>query len=493
MRYVDNKTEQQDNVRGAGPPRPSKRHPTDRIGPTELAEIVGGTWQVEPSPSWVLNRIQRMSNVGKYPRRGTIEPGTLAYTRNPKRFLARFERVTQGSDQVVLLIGDDATDISISSPVLRVPDSVQAADRLVRTHRESFDGPVIAVTGSMGKTTVTSMINTVLTHKHNVYSPRSDMNGIARIRARALSMTDEEFAVFEVPRAVLPGAEQFLRPDLVIITAIAEAHMEALGSLENTARTKAALLSGLTSEGTALINADAPYSDLLIEAARTHAKTIITYGLGPSADIRLTSYDPKTKTVIAEVFDSTYEYRMGLSGKHNAINSLAVLGTLFSLGFNIPDYVDGLSDFEPVQGRGKLSTVRFNEIEHTIVDQTFNANPASTAAAIEDFVEQYPDESRIIVLGDMLELGENEGVLHEQLAPIITKSNPEKVYLVGHLMTHAWKDLPHDIKGAHVITPEQLVAILRHDLIGNKAILLKASHGTGLSRVVDALSGQTKS
>jgi UDP-N-acetylmuramoyl-tripeptide--D-alanyl-D-alanine ligase len=456
------------------------------LGPAEVAEIVGGTWASEPDPSWVLNRIQRMKVVGRSPNRGRVEPGTLAYARNPARFAKRFEKIVQGSSDVILMVGEEAPEFSASCPVLRVVDAVDAANDVARAHRDDFGGPVIAVTGSMGKTTVTSMISTVLSQDHGVFSSRSDQNSISHIRARTLAMADEDVAVFEVPRAALPGAEHVLNPDVAIVTAIAEAHMEAFGSLENTAITKSQLIKGLKRDGTAIINLDTPHSDLLISAAKEQCARVITYGMDSQADIFLSDYVPKTQQVIAEFNGSKYQYQVGASGKHNAINSLAVLGVLAALGLEVTEYLESFLRFKAVQGRGETSQVNFSGASVTLVDQTFNANPASMRAAIEDFVEQYETE-RVLILGDMLELGADEKDLHRQLVPTIIDADPTRVYLVGSLMSEVWNGLPEKIRGAYTTSPEDLVETLRRDITEDTAVLLKASHGTGLQRLVDAL------
>lgn len=457
-----------------------------RVGPGELADIVNGIWESQPDSAWALQRIQRMKVVGRRPTEGQVEPGTLAYARKPSRFSRRFEARVKGSSDVVLMVGEDEPAFQASCPVLRVKDAVEAANAVARAYRDEFAGPVVAVTGSMGKTTVSSMISMVLSQQHRVFSPRSDLNGISPIRARTLQLGDEDVAIFEVPRAALPGAEKVLGPDVAIVTGIAEAHMEALGSLVNTATTKAALLGGIRDHGTAIVNIDAPHSDILLAAARERPVNVITYGLSESADVRLLDYEPRSRTVVASFGGREYSWEIGASGRHNALNSLAVFGTLSALGLDIQGSLNELAHFGAVKGRGQLSEVSISGRTLTLVDQTFNANPASMRAALDDFAEQFRG-NRILALGDMLELGDREEELHRELVPAIVGSAPTRVYLVGRLMTQVWTELPEELRGAHVMTAEQLVAVLRQDVVEDTAILLKASHGTGLHRVVEGL------
>ncbi|WP_166429875.1 UDP-N-acetylmuramoyl-tripeptide--D-alanyl-D-alanine ligase [Nesterenkonia sphaerica] len=424
--------------------------------------------------------------MGRYPK-GAVLSGTLAYAHDPVKLAERFENDTQGSKDVVLMIRSDVAPPPVSCAVLRVPDVSKAANTVARKRRDAFNGAVIAVTGSMGKTTVTSMLNATLSRQHTVFSPRSDKNGMASMRSRALRLGNEDYAVLEVPRAVLPGAEQILGPDVAVITAIAEAHMEAFGSLRETAQTKATLLEGLSEEGVAVINIDAPHSEILMASANKNSDRVITYGVARDADIRLSDYDAHSRQVTAVSLDRTLKYTLGASGKHNALNSLAVLGVIEALGLDVQEHLQGLADFRAVEGRGEVTVVERPLRRLTVVDQTFNANPASVRAAMTDFAEQYSGSHRILALGDMLELGPNEAELHAELSPAIAASEPDKVYLVGPLMVNAWKALPDKIRGAHVMTPEQLIALLQADIREDAAVLLKASHGTGLNRVAEAM------
>lgn len=457
-----------------------------RTSPAGLAALVDGSWESFPHESWSLQRMIRMSAVAKRGSKKKTPMGTMVYASDPQKFLDRFNDKVSNPLNFVLMVNENSGSVDTDVPILRVPDIAVAANVIARAFREDFKKPVIAVTGSMGKTTVKTMISNTLSYNHNVFTSNSDLNGIASLRSRILSLTNEDYAVFEVPRAILPGAEKALAPDICIITAIAEAHMEALGSLENTAKIKASLLQGLSADGIAIINIDTTHSDKLISVAYDNTDNVITYGESSDADLSLTEYDPEKKEIHATFQGNEFRYTLGLSGKHNAFNSLATLATIISLNLDPRDYLDTFAQLEAIVGRGKVRKSSFSGNNTTIIDQTFNANPISMRAAIKDFSEQYSRCHQIMVLGDMLELGPSSEDLHEDLVPAILECNPDKVYLVGPLMSRVWNKIPSEIKGAHVMKAEHLLQIIPYEVKNDSVILLKASHGTNLNILIDS-------
>ena len=464
-----------------------------RTSSRALATLVGGSWESLPNESWVLQRMNRMSSVTGGGSRKAIPDGTLLYAGNPQKFIGRLNRAVRGSRSLVLMVAEDAGTIETDIPVLRVPNVTGAANSIARAFRDDFRSPIIAVTGSMGKTTVKTMISHILSIDHNVFTSASDFNGIASLRSRILALDNEEYAIFEVPRAVLPGAQNALAPNICIITAIAEAHMEALGSLENTARIKASLLEGLSVDGTAIINIDAIHSDVLISTAYEYTNNVITYGESREADLTLIGYSPRERGVHADIYGESVQYHLSLSGKHNALNSLAVIAALISLNLDPREYLKSFSGFQAVAGRGRASKAPGLGNHVTVVDQTFNANPISVRAAIEDFSEQYRGLHQILVLGDMLELGPSSGDLHEDLVPAVLKCSPDKVYLVGPQMGRVWDKVPAEMKGAHVMKAEHLIHIVPSEIDENSAVLMKGSHGTNLNVLVDSWCAESSS
>lgn len=464
-----------------------------RVDPAELASLVGGTWDTPPHEAWHLGRMNSLRARLRSVRRTKARPDSLFYVESADRDLKRLADSTLDVGRAVLMVGEDAPTVENSAGILRVPDVMAAVRTISEAVRGDYSGQLIAVTGSMGKTTVQTLLSQVLGQHHSVYARRSDVNSIRLTRWRLLELEDQEYAVFEVPRAILPGAEQALCPDVAVVTAIAEAHMEALGSLESTAQRKAELLRGLSPEGTAVINRDVPYAEVLLKNAQERTTHVLTYGVTGEADIRLVSYDADSSTVTADVMGEQLSYGLGATGEHNALNSLAVVGVLRALGLDATRYLEGFAQFRAVQGRGETTEVQLEGRHATIVDQSFNANPASMRAALSDFASQYPDRPRILILGDMKEMGPTSAELHAGLAPDVIASEPTRVYLLGTEMLEVWSRLPEELRGAHAMTAQQLLRLIPGDLEENTAVLLKSSHDTGLYKLVESWKASSES
>lgn len=350
--------------------------------------------------------------------------------------------------------------------------------------RALFDGTVLAVTGSVGKTTVSRLLAHTLGAHERTHIARTTHNDLVTARANLFTLTDEDSAVFEVSRLGLPGAERILAPKVVVVTAIAEAHLEDFGTMEDTARAKAQLLRGLDTEGVAVINIDAPHSDLIIDVAREQTEHIVTYGTSEVADVRLISYDPSSGGITARVDGEDFSYTIGMTGEHNALNSLAAFAVLRGLGRDRQRYLDAVSGFAAVEGRGETREMVVDGHRITVVDESFNANPTSMRATVEGFSRRYSDRRRLLVLGDMQELGPETARFHADLADVVAASDAAKVFLMGPLMAGLWGGLPDAQRGAHTMTVDQLLALLPQELEDGDAVLVKSSHSTGLDRVV---------
>lgn len=444
-----------------------------------LADLLNGTWQRLPSADWTLSHLY---SVGKAAKSNSAKPGTLAYTSRSTKSLRKLQHTGKGKDSIAILTDGDLDSDNTELPILRVADLTASLNRLGRESRKNYRGPVIAITGSAGKTTTRSMIRHVLSPQFSIFSAKG--NYLSAIRSGSFEIDAEDIGLFEVARVSLPGAEQFLSPDIVVITSIAEAHMEDLGTLEEIAKTKSILLEGLGDSGTAIINIDTPYSDVLVDKARSHAGRIITYGEAKDADFRLVSYDYASREVTVALPDEKLTYTLGSAGKHNALNSISVLAVLSTLQLKLDDYLKHFETITPVSGRGDTSELVLNDRTVTLINEAYNANPASMKAALEGFAQTYPDRRRILVLGDMAELGPSAPDLHHNLVETVLAVAPAKVFLVGPMMGYIWKELPHEIQAIHSIGPAPVATFLPDHVQDGDAILVKASNSTGLAEVV---------
>lgn len=445
----------------------------------ELAALLTGTWDESPPVGWSASRLESARAVVKADR---AEQGTLVYATGSGRSLKRLDRVRGARERIAILAEGDQEVPASSFPVLRVEDVADSLRVLSGTARDRFGGSVIAVTGSAGKTTTRSMLRHVLSPQFSIHE--GGANYTTALRSRAFQLDDAEIGLFEVASIGLPTVEKFVRPNIAIVTSIGEAHMDVLETLEGVAATKAILFEGLEEDGTAIINLDTPHSAVLVARAEAHASHVITYGESSRADIRLQDYDYSTGTVTAEFRGDELEYVVSLAGKHNALNSLAVIGALSALGLDPHDFVESFRTLEPVGGRGDVSEMRLGNRRVTVVDQSYNANPTSMKAALESFGQKYRNERRIVVLGDMLELGDSAEDLHRGIVDAILEAEPAKVFLVGRLMETVWPHLPKSVRVMLSLDARPVEAVLPDHLEDGDAVFVKASNGAGLADMV---------
>ena len=451
-----------------------------------LEQVTEGDWTLKPESGWRMTSLTGMREVNRSAK--TPGSGTLVFSRSPKKMLSRFNQLVEGESGCALLVPKESKPLNADVPVLYVDDVVLAMNSIAQAARSTFRGKVVAVTGSVGKTTVRSMLASVLGSRHQVFRGRDNHNGLPTIRNSMLQLGDAEYATFEVARTALPTAASLVKPDVAIVTAIAEAHLEDLGTLEEVARIKGKLFNGLDSNGVAILNLDTPYSEVLLEVANQTGARVITYGERSDAAVRLSEYDSSTGEVAADVMGQTVSYRLQLPGRHNALNSLSVLGTLHALGLQPTDYVSAIEAFSPVQGRGQVLPGRINTCDFTIIDESYNANPTSMRAALEYFAAKYTSHRRVLVLGDMKELGEGSVAQHVAMLEAVTAVSPSTVHLVGPDMKALWDRLPNELQGTYHRDVEGARFQIECGIQDGDAVLVKASNGTGLGSLVRAWS-----
>lgn len=455
-----------------------------RRDPVALAELTSGSWEKLPNRKWALERLMPVTDIRDTNSKG---PGTLLYARKSfsnERLLKRLQRM---SERWALLVEDSAVLPQTETPVLRVPNLRNALDRIAIASRNDYQGKVVAVTGSVGKTTVRRMLDWTLSAHHDVGTSSTSENGYKVMRKQLVRLSGQEYATFEVARIALPGGEDLVRPDVAVIGALAEAHLEDLGSVEKIAQLKGQLIYGLTPGGAAVINADSPHVNEVLRIAEDKDCKVITYGEHANADARLVSFDHSTNRCEVALFGDPVTYPLTLTGKHNAVNSLAVLGVLYALDLKVKNYLEALSTFKPVRRRGKVEELRISGTPVTLVDESFNANPTSMRAALQSFGASYAERRKIVVLGDMLELGEASAELHRELVSLLLDVGAERILLTGPYMRELFRVLPASAQVAHLDSPEQTLAQLTQGLNDHDVVFVKASNGMGLKKIVEGL------
>ncbi|NNE78851.1 MAG: UDP-N-acetylmuramoyl-tripeptide--D-alanyl-D-alanine ligase [Silicimonas sp.] len=394
-------------------------------------------------------------------------------------------------------LGDDAR-------LLIVDDVLAALERLGAAARTRTKAQVIAVTGSAGKTSTKEMLHHVLDTQGKTHAAEASYNnhwGVPLTLARMPADTD--FAVIEIgmnhPGEIAPLA-RLTRPHVAIITTVAAAHLEAFASLEDIAREKAAIFEGLEPGGTAIFNGDLETSSILADLATHPNGFAIGFGTDPhgimvAEDITLTD----TSSVVRGRFHGEpYLFKLAVPGRHFAMNALAVLAAVSIAGGDFGVAALDIATWAPSAGRGQRETLMLDVGEGLtidLIDDAFNANPASMEAAFEVLAATQPTDNtgriargrRIAILGDMLELGPDETALHAALAQLPTMNKIARVDCVGPRMRALYNALPPEKRGTAVDTAEDLASAAHHLLDAGDIVLVKGSKGSKVSLVVDAI------
>ena len=380
-----------------------------------------------------------------------------------------------------------------SVPVLEVDDAASAILALGTYARARMTGQLIGVTGSAGKTTTVAMLAHVLAPWGEVGRTAHNANQPYGIAWNLASISwDAPHAVVEMAIGGMRDNAKLVRPHVAIVTSISAAHLEYHGNVEEVARRKSRIFDGMRSGHSAVVNRDLPQWQIFADAAARSGLNIIGYGRHEQADVRLLEFAPATRAVTAQAGDRILRYVIGSPGEHMAMNSLACIAALQALGLPVDVVLPLFSLFRPVAGRGATLDVEFMGKKLRVVDEAYNANPASMAAAIRLVREVEPPRAggrKVLVLGDMLELGPQSAALHAELADPVRGAAPDLVVLCGSEMEGLKNALP-DLPAVHW-TPDvkQLKLQLAALLADGDLVLVKGSGGTQLSQVVSWLQG----
>lgn len=374
-------------------------------------------------------------------------------------------------------------------PHVVVPDTRLAMGTLASHWRQRFSMPLIAVTGSNGKTTVKEMLRAILGLEGNVLSTAGNLNNDIGVPLTLFNLDSEhDYAVIEMG-ANHPGEIDYLsrlaQPDVALITQCAPAHLEGFGSIAGVARAKAEIFNGLRPQGCAVINADDTYADLWRDVNRDRCK--LCFGLNSDADVRAedihieadasSRFQLVTPTGRAEV-------RLPLPGRHNILNALAASAAVSVIGFAPETIAAGLQQLQPVAGRLARITGPGGSV---LIDDSYNANPASLNVAIEVLVA-LPSRPWL-VLGDMGELGDEAEALHYTAGEQARALGVERLYGIGELSRHAVSAF--GAGGLHFDTIEALIERLQGDIGSGVAVLVKGSRSARMERVIAALGEGT--
>ncbi|HVI05255.1 MAG TPA: UDP-N-acetylmuramoyl-tripeptide--D-alanyl-D-alanine ligase, partial [Sphingomicrobium sp.] len=281
-----------------------------------------------------------------------------------------------------------------------------------------------------------------------------------------------------------------VRPHIVLITAIAPAHIENLGSEEAIADAKAEIFEGLENDGAAIVPNDSRHRDRLVKAARRRANRIITFG-GGDADVRAihaVTAERGGSIISAALLERELTFTISQRGDHWVANALAVLAAVEAAGADVALAGLALADLGGLKGRGQRHLIEVRGGEALLIDESYNANPASMAATLKSLGEERDVFRRVAVLGPMRELGAHSDVLHAGLAPALLEAHVDRLILIGEEMYPLEKALAGQIEAELVSGVDEAVRALKDLVRPGDAILVKASNSVGLSKLVESMA-----
>ncbi len=427
----------------------------------------------------------------------TIAPGDLFVALKAARDGHEFVAQALEKGAGAALVSRDPSEFPEGAPLLVVPDVLKGLEDLGRAARARTKAEIVAVTGSVGKTTTKEMLRTVLSAFGPTHAAEASYNnhwGVPLTLARM--PVDCEYAVIEIgmnaPGEIAP-LTKMARPNVAVITTVAEVHLEAFGVVEGIAREKAAIFEGLEWGGTAILPCDLEVSPILERAARG-AGRIITVGdkKGAGARARGVTLSDSATVVQGQVLGAPILFKLDAPGRHLAHNGLTVLAVTQALGRDLARAAMALASWQPMDGRGRRERLVLNATDDQaieLIDDAFNASPASVAASLEVLSAAAPKGKgrRVAVLGDMLEMGPEAAQKHADLAGLPAMQGVDLVCTSGALMEHLDAALPVDKRGVHTANAEEMAKVLPGLLWPGDVVLIKSSKGSKLSLAVDVL------
>ena len=422
-----------------------------------------------------------------------VEPGWL--------FVAMPGTVADGHQFVAQAFAKGAAGALVSQPAdgphVLVADVTAALTALATAARARMSGKVLGVTGSVGKTGTKEALAAALERRcrrrvHRSLKSYNNHTGVPLSLARMPRET--QYGVFEMGMnhaGEIRELTALIRPHVALITAIAPAHIENLGSMEAIADAKSEIFESLEPDGTAILPNDTPYRDRILRAARRYAEHIVTFG-GGDADVtalHAVRADNGGSLVTARLRESELTFNIAQPGEHWVSNSLAVLAAVEAIGADVAAAGLAHGAMGGLKGRGERHRVPVEGGEVLLIDESYNANPASMRATLRSLAEEKVSGRRIAVLGTMLELGDHSDREHAGLAPVVLDSKVDELILVGEATRPLEEAIAGRVPVRRVADAATATDALLATMRGGDAVLVKASNGVGLAKLVERVAG----
>jgi UDP-N-acetylmuramoyl-tripeptide--D-alanyl-D-alanine ligase len=427
----------------------------------------------------------------------TAKPGDL--------FIALKGPAHDGHDHVAEALTAGATAAIVSralshippqAPLIMVEDTFKALEELGRAGRARSQASIIAVTGSVGKTGTKDMLRLMLAATGDAYANEGSFNNhwgvplsLARLPANA------RYGVLELGMnhaGELGPLSQQVQPHVALITTIEAVHLEFFASLEAIADAKAEIFLGMNSNGAAVLNRDNLQFSRLAAAAKARGlKKILSFGHDGKCDARMLKcvVSQDATDITAEILGRRITYRLGVPGEHLALNSLGALLAAAAAGSDAEACAAALEHYKQPKGRGVIQTMAVPDGTITVIDETYNASPSAMRFAIRVLGQMKPGFGgrKILVLGDMLELGKESPALHAELAKSIIDAGVDLLFCCGEMMGHLYDALPSGGQGYHAANSAELAPHVVRAVRAGDVLTVKGSKSTYMGAVIDAL------
>ncbi|MFN0219933.1 MAG: UDP-N-acetylmuramoylalanyl-D-glutamyl-2,6-diaminopimelate--D-alanyl-D-alanine ligase [Hyphomicrobium sp.] len=430
----------------------------------------------------------------------TLQPGDLFVALKDQRDGHEFVTAAFKSGAAAALVSDDYARQPGDGALLRTGDPLAALENIGRASRARLapDARVIAVTGSAGKTGTKEMLRACLSLVGGTHASEKSYNNHWGVPLTLARMNNGvRYAVFEVGMnhagEIRPLAKM-VRPQAAIITTVEAVHLEYFPNVEAIADAKGEIFEGLAPGGVAIIKSTNPQTSRLVEIARRCGARPVTFGLDANADVSAEDFEllhDRTR-MTAKFGGRRLPIALAMPGRHIAENALAVIAALDAVGADIEAAVAVLATLGPPPGRGQRLLVAIGGGTALLIDESYNANPASMRAALTT-LDTTPREEfarRIAVLGDMLELGPDAAALHRSLEGAVLAAGVDLIFACGPYMKGLYDALPERMRGRYAPTAAGLGPELESALKPGDVIMIKGSNGTKLGPLVENLKSR---
>lgn len=464
--------------------------------PYELEILTSGKWIRPPGQKWNPARV-KMSGIRPDGRPVPLEPDTIMFIRTERGLSAYRDAGSFKAGQFAAGIAvhrqlSDSTLLPDNRPIIAVPDPEKAIRALALYARERMEGQVVAITGTVGKTTTRGMLLHIFKEQGRTITNAGNFNSGNNILSYMASTRRAcRLAVFEVGIGgavnALRQVSRLTRPDVVVLSQLGIAHLDSITrapldeeqALRVVAGQKAQLFEAMRSDGTAVINRDIPLFDEIAARIRKRGHRVVSYGLSERADYRFRSagMDGALTKVVAEANGVPISYQLSAPGEFMAVNSLGAVAAAMALGLGLDDATGPLSTYTTAPGRAQLIPLTIAGKPITLINDSYNSTPLSVRSTLRllQGMETANGARRIAILGDIAHLGADSARIHAGLAAAVTESNVDCVYTFGPKMEHLHRALPAQLGGGHFQDKNALFDAVLPTLSPGDVITIKAS------------------